>query len=172
MKNRFELTVLVAAVLVSTPPAVADTRAGEAASIPSVRAESSIDAGRYLVTVGGCNDCHTVNWAETNGGVPEKEWLTGSPIGWRGPWGTTYASNLRLVADAMTEDAWVAMLRHRTDRPPMPWMNMNRLAESDARAIYRFIRWLGPAGEVMPAGVGPNVEPATPYLLLEATLPK
>jgi hypothetical protein len=35
--------------------------------------------------------------AQREGNVPEKEWLMGSGAqGWRGPWGTTYASNLRI----------------------------------------------------------------------------
>lgn len=134
---------------------------------PSVRAASDIEAGRYLVMVAGCNDCHTPGYMETAGGTAESEWLTGVPIGWRGPWGTTYASNLRLLVKDMTEDDWVQTLRHRTARPPMPWMNVNRMSEPDARAIYRFVRSLGPAGVAMPAAVAPDVEPSTPYYLLD-----
>ncbi len=134
---------------------------------PSVTAGSAIDAGRYIVAIGGCNDCHTPNWAETEGKVPEEEWLTGIPMGWRGPWGTTYASNLRRVAHELTEDAWVALLKSRVARPPMPWMNVNRMSEADARAVYRFIRSLGMRGERMPAAVEPGAEPQTPYILFE-----
>lgn len=134
---------------------------------PLVLAGSSIDAGRYLVIVGGCNDCHTANWLESAGGTPEDDWLTGAPIGFRGPWGTTYPSNLRLLVHEMDENAWVKMLRHRTDRPPMPWMNLNQLNEADARAIYKYIRSLGPRGERMPLAVDADVEPATPYILFE-----
>ena len=50
----------------------------------------SLDRGRYLVKIAGCNDCHTRGYAETAGKVPEKQWLTGDQLGWRGPWGTTY----------------------------------------------------------------------------------
>jgi hypothetical protein len=131
---------------------------------PRVSAANPIEAGRYLVTVGGCNDCHTPNWSETNGGVPEKEWLTGSPVGWRGPWGTTYPSNLRLIASAFSEDDWVRMLHTRRDRPPMPWPNVNRMHEEDARAVYRFIRSLGPAGDPAPGALAPDVEPATAFI--------
>lgn len=86
-------------------------------------------------------------------------------------WGTTYASNLRQMVDGMSEDAWVLMLKTRTDRPPMPWMNVNQLSEKDARAIYRFIASLGVRGEVMPAAVGVDVDPSTPYFLLEPVFP-
>ena len=141
------------------------------ADAPRVQAESDTAAGRYLVTISGCNDCHTAGWGETNGGVPVEDWLTGSPIGWRGPWGTTYSSNLRLLVRDLPEDAWVAMLRSRVDRPPMPWMNVNKLSENDARAIYRFIASLGVRGERMPAAVGPEAEPSTPYFNLEPQVP-
>ncbi|MDX1516467.1 MAG: c-type cytochrome [Woeseiaceae bacterium] len=158
--------------LLSVPSPAPAGDAGDAAAGPAVQAESAVEAGRYLVTVGGCHDCHTEGWAETNGTLPEAEWLKGSAIGWRGPWGTTYASNLRLVAAGMPEDAWVAMLRTRTDRPPMPWMNVNRMSEQDARAVYRYLRSLGAAGETMPAATMPGVEPTTPYFLLEPTAPR
>ena len=136
------------------------------ATQPHVQADSPIEAGRYLVTVGGCNDCHTAGYLETEGKISEVDWLTGSPIGWRGPWGTTYASNLRLMVQDLSEDAWVEMLRTRAARPPMPWANVNKLSEPDARAIYRFIQALGPKGERMPASAAPEGEPHTPYILL------
>ncbi|MDH4245230.1 MAG: hypothetical protein OEV38_15905, partial [Nitrospira sp.] len=54
------------------------------------------ERGRYLIKIAGCNDCHTTSYAEAAGKIPEQDWLKGDSIGWRGPWGTTYASNLRL----------------------------------------------------------------------------
>lgn len=137
------------------------------ASMPMVQAGNAIEAGRYLVVIGGCNDCHTANWAKTDGMLPEAEWLTGVPLGWRGPWGTSYASNLRLLVNDMSEDAWVAMVHSRTGRPPMPWTNLKKISESDARSLYRFIRSLGVAGDRMPVAVEPGTEPQTPYLLME-----
>jgi mono/diheme cytochrome c family protein len=66
---------------------------------PSKRSESpdtqQIERGRYLVKITGCNVCHTPGYTQKAGKVPEKEWLTGDRLGWRGPWGTTYAGNLR-----------------------------------------------------------------------------
>lgn len=47
--------------------------------------------------------------------------------------------------------------------PPMPWMDLNQMVESDARALFRYIAFLGAAGEVMPAALPPDVEPTTPY---------
>jgi mono/diheme cytochrome c family protein len=66
----------------------------------AARAQGSpqIERGRYMVLTGHCNNCHTVAYAPKEGNVSEKDWLLGSgPLGWRGPWGTTYASNLRPI---------------------------------------------------------------------------
>lgn len=153
-------------------PAIGPVGEAATSTTPIVQAASDIEAGRYLVIVGACNDCHTDGWAETNGEVPEQDWLKGSAIGWRGPWGTTYPSNLRILVNDMSENAWVTMLRTRTERPPMPWMNVNRFSETDARALYRFIRSLGVSGERAPLAVAPDVEPVTPFFVLEPTGPR
>lgn len=50
-------------------------------------------------------------------GQGKKDWLTGSPMGWRGPWGTTYAVNLRLSVESYTEDQWVDLLHNRNKMP-------------------------------------------------------
>jgi hypothetical protein len=125
-----------------------------------------VEAGRYLVIVGGCNDCHTEHYLQTEGDVPEDLWLTGSALGWRGPWGTTYPPNLRLTASELSEDEWVALLRDRKALPPMPWMNVNQMSEIDSRNLHRYLRSLGVAGERAPAALPPDQEPATPYLSL------
>jgi mono/diheme cytochrome c family protein len=131
------------------------------AAVVGVEGTSPEAAGRYLVVVGGCNDCHTPGYAA--GAVPESEWLVGSPVGFRGPWGTSYASNLRLAADALTEDEWAARL-HGSGLPPMPWAATAALTEADARAVHRYLRTLGPAGAPAPRAVPPGAEPATPYV--------
>ena len=80
-----------------------------------------IERGLYLVTVGGCNDCHSPKKMTPKGPAPdEARLLSGHPAdeklpgvpsnlfgpdkwgaitnnhltGWVGPWGTSYASNL------------------------------------------------------------------------------
>jgi len=131
-----------------------------------IKANTQIEAGRYLVIVGGCNDCHTEGYLQNEGNVPEQEWLAGSMIGWRGPWGTTYASNLRLFVQDFDEDDWVETLKTRTSFPPMPWMNINKMSEKDMRALYQYIKSLGAKGEEMPQIVPPEEEPTTPYVLL------
>ena len=126
--------------------------------------EQEIDRGRYLIKVGGCNDCHTPGFMQTPGEVDESLWLTGVPLGWKGPWGVTYASNLRLLCSEISEDAWVLLCATRKARPPMPWFSLNALTEADARAMYRYIRHLGVAGDRMPLATPPDVTPTGPYL--------
>src|ERR1041384_6471153 len=72
---------------------------------------ADVKRGRYLVQIGGCNDCHTPGYPLSGGKVDEKLWLTGERLGWRGPWGTTYASNLRIVASNMTEQQGMGRAR-------------------------------------------------------------
>lgn len=143
-------------------PAVAEETAAESAA-PVVTAATVEDAGRYIVRVGGCNDCHTEGYLESMGEVPESSWLSGSVVGFRGPWGTTYPANLRLSVVNMTEDQWVETLRTRKGLPPMPWPNVNHMTEADARALYRYVTSLGPTGVPAPTNLPPGVEPTTPW---------
>jgi len=121
--------------------------------------------GRYLSRIAGCNDCHTEGYLLSEGKVPETGWLTGSSLGWRGPWGTTYAANLRLFVNALTEEQWLAFARELKARPPMPWYALNIMEDADLRALYQLIRHLGPGGQPAPAYLPPGQEPSTPYAL-------
>ncbi len=83
--------------------------------------KAMIERGQYLVTVGGCNDCHSPKRMTPKGPVPdEARLLSGHPAeeklpevppnmigpdkwgaitnnhltGWVGPWGTSYSPNL------------------------------------------------------------------------------
>jgi hypothetical protein len=71
----------------------------------------SLERGRYIAQIAGCNDCHTPNYAQSGGRVPEKDWLIGDRLGWRGPWGTTYPANLRMTMARMSEEDWVRVAR-------------------------------------------------------------
>jgi mono/diheme cytochrome c family protein len=129
---------------------------------------ASVERGRYLVTIGGCNDCHTPGYAPSGGQTDEALWLTGDSFGWRGPWGTTYPSNLRLLMQTLSEEQWLNMAKTLKTKPPMPWFNLNKMADDDLRAVYRYVRHLGPAGEAAPAYVPPDREPNPPYAVFPA----
>ncbi len=138
--------------------------AGQASAADASHSSASVERGRYLVTIGGCNDCHTANYPEQGGTTPESQWLTGSPVGFQGPWGTTYAANLRLVAGRMTEAEWVAHAR-KERLPPMPWFNLKVMSDTDLKAVYAFIRSLGQPGVAAPAYVAPGGKVTTPYIV-------
>lgn len=129
---------------------------------PSVIAATDIDQGRYLVSIGGCNDCHTPGFAQSGGDIPEVQRLMGNPVGYSGPWGVTYAQNLRLTTANMDEDAFVEMLGSRRGAPPMPWPSVRAMSDSDRRAVYRYIRSLGPGGGAAPTALPPGVKATTP----------
>jgi len=127
-----------------------------------------VERGRYLLKTSGCNDCHTAGYLLAEGRTPEHLWLMGDTFGWRGPWGTTYGTNLRLLVDQMTEDQWVVMAKTLRRRPPMPWFNLNAMSEEDLGAMYQFLRYLGPAGERAPDYVPPDQEPTGPHATFPA----
>ena len=127
-----------------------------------------VQRGRYLAKVAGCNDCHTPGYAMTGGKVPESQWLIGDKLGWRGPWGTTYPINLRLYMRDMTEAKWVQTAKTKESRPPMPWFALHDMTEQDLKAIYHFVRALGPAGEPAPVYLPPGKEPPPPYVQFPA----
>lgn len=136
--------------------------------LPATQALASdaetIARGRYITLTSGCNDCHTPNYALAEGEVPEALWLTGDELGWRGPWGTTYAPNLRLVAAGMSVEEWVEMTRTLQTRPPMPWFNLNHMTEEDSAALYHYIRSLGQPGAPAPQALPPGETPPPPYV--------
>ena len=124
--------------------------------------DSPVERGRYLLATSGCNDCHTPGYPESGGNVPDAQWLVGSPVGFQGPWGTTYPANLRLTMGELSEAQWLE--RARTPmRPPMPWFNLRDMTDEDLLAIYRYVRLLGPAGEPAPAFAPPGQAVDTPY---------
>ena len=136
-------------------------------SVESVAGETAGDPvarGRYLVTICGCNDRHTDGYLQNGGEVPETEWLKGTAVGYQGPWGTTYASNLRLVIGKMSEAQWVAHAR-KERLPPMPWFNLAKMTDDDLKAVYAYVRSLGPAGVATPAYVAPGGKVNTPYFV-------
>lgn len=148
----------------ASPPA---GRAGEEGQTPQgaprVLAVSELAAGAYLAEVGGCHDCHTPGWAET-GHAPDDQLLAGVPVGFAGPWGTSYPANLRNSVQAMSAEDWTAMMRTRQGLPPMPWAVLNQMSDEDLRALYTYIHSLGEGGNLVPAAAPPGTVPSTPFI--------
>ncbi len=122
-----------------------------------------VQRGEYLIRISGCNDCHTPGYPQADGKIPAGEWLTGNPVGFSGPWGTTYPANLRLLAQTVSEQDWITKVRGPM-RPPMPWFSLRDMKDEDLRAIYAFVRSLGGKGQPAPAYAPPGEKVATPFI--------
>ena len=134
---------------------------------PAVQAATMEEAGRYLLIAASCNDCHTQGWVEKKGEIPAADLLAGMDVGFRGAWGTTYAKNLRTVVQRHTEDQWVSILKTADGgdgKPPMPWWNTAQMNERDLRAMYRYIKSLGPLVKAVPRNIPPEREPTGPFI--------
>jgi mono/diheme cytochrome c family protein len=140
------------------------------AADPPAKLSPAEARGKYLVQTAGCNDCHTAGYAFAAGNIEESKWLTGDAVGWRGAWGTTYAANLRLTASAKTADEFVALGRSPL-RPPMPFFNLRAMTDGDVKAIYAYLKHLGPAGKPAPAFVPPDKTPTGPFVQFPAPPP-
>lgn len=131
----------IAAAALAVLAVVITVRVVAAAPAPSPGDPEQLARGRYLVTIGGCNDCHTP-WKPTPGGgmaPDESRMLSGHPEGlamppppplegpWgyvtattmtavSGPWGVSFARNLTPDKEtglgAWTEENFIATLRN------------------------------------------------------------
>jgi hypothetical protein len=128
-------------------------------------AAPSVDYGKYISILGGCNDCHTPGYNETGGKIDPAKALLGSAVGFQGPWGTTYAVNLRLLASTMSEDDWVKYLQTFTAKPPMPFYNVNVMNETMMRSLHLYIASLGAPGNPAPDYVPPGGKVKFPFVV-------
>lgn len=126
----------------SPPAAAADPAAAPAAapaSAPAAVSPELVGGGRYLVTIMGCNDCHTPYKMGKTGPEPDMtRMLSGHPEGmklppppkleepwqmvgtntltaWAGPWGISYSMNLTPDENTgigiWTEDMFIRSMR-------------------------------------------------------------
>ncbi len=140
-----------------------------ALAVPGLAGAAGADPvarGRQLVALAGCNDCHTAGYTAQAGKVPVSEWLRGDRLGYSGPWGTSYASNLRISLGALDLTTWKRYARSAVLRPPMPYWVLNTMEDADLEALWHFTRSLGAPGEPAPAALPPGVEPPLPVFKL------
>lgn len=126
-----------------------------------------VQRGEVLAYTSGCHDCHTPG---TLYGAPNFErLLSGSELGWHGPWGVTYARNLTPDVETglggWTDDEVVRALRSGVRKdgsailPPMPWQNYARLSEEDMGALIAYLRSVPAVKHVVPARTPPGQKP-------------
>lgn len=119
--------------------------AGAGEAVPAKADPSAVERGRYLVTIMGCNDCHTPWRMGENGPEPDmSRMLSGHPqqlvlppppaltpgawesaswstiTAWAGPWGISYTRNLTPDKEtglgSWSEKEFIATLRNGRER--------------------------------------------------------
>jgi mono/diheme cytochrome c family protein len=132
--------------------------------------ETQVKRGQYLVTLGGCTDCHTPGYFF---GKPDMaRFLGGSEVGFEIPGlGVFHGPNLtpdretglgkwstQEIANAVTKG-------QRPDgrilAPIMPWHAFANLTGEDVGAIVAFLKSLPPVGNKVPGPFGPNATPTS-----------
>ncbi|HVY45186.1 MAG TPA: hypothetical protein VHB21_04865 [Minicystis sp.] len=125
--------------------------------------------GKYLVTVGGCRECHTAH--DDHGQlVPGRDFAGGWKL--TGPWGTVVTANITPDAatfvGSATKEQFIARFKAfasmtaenapktKGDTTIMPWMAMSRLTEQDLGAMYDYLRTVAPIHNVVTSFPGPG----------------
>jgi cytochrome c553 len=152
----------------------ASCTSGTGTGQPEMTQEQIVARGKQLTWASGCNDCHTPG---TFYGSPDTtRMLSGSDVGWQGPWGTSYPRNLTpdpaTGIASWTEEQIVTAFRtgHRPDGspilPPMPWPAFAHMSDDDAYAIAAFLKTLPPIEHKVPDVVPPGGTPTTPVIVI------
>jgi mono/diheme cytochrome c family protein len=150
--------------------------AGSSKSSMAAPTASLVERGRYLATVGGCNDCHTPG--TLFGGPDFKRALSGSEVGWRGPWGISFPRNLTPdpetgLGNWSTEDI-VNTLKTGVRKdgsvllPPMPWPNTSQMTDADLHALATYLKSLPPVKHQVPKALPPDGTYAGPAITFPA----
>jgi mono/diheme cytochrome c family protein/uncharacterized protein YjiS (DUF1127 family) len=132
--------------------------------------EAQIERGQYLVTLGGCTDCHTPGYFF---GKPDMaRFLGGSEVGFEIPGlGVFHGPNLTPDRDtglggwSAEEIAAAITTGKRPDgrvlAPIMPWHAFAKLTRQDVLAMVAFLKSLPPVKNTVPGPFGPNEKPSS-----------
>ena len=132
-------------------------------------AETPVERGLYLVTIGGCGDCHTPGAMM---GTPDKARLfAGSDVGFGDPASGVWVGG-NLTPDKETGlGAWtteqIVTAFTKGKRPDgrelseiMPWPALSHLTREDALAIAAYLQSLPPVRNVVPGPFKPGETPS------------
>jgi mono/diheme cytochrome c family protein len=138
--------------------------------VPAFADDAAVARGKYLVTIGGCQDCHTPGHFF---GKPDMtRVLGGSEVGFDIPGlGTFYGPNLTPDkntglggwTDAQVTTALRTGVRPdgRVLAPIMPWRALAVLTDQDAAALVAYLRSLPPVANKVPGPFGPAETPTS-----------
>jgi mono/diheme cytochrome c family protein len=164
--TRWTAALSTLAALAAAVATLSCAKPAEKTPAPMTEAQK-VERGLYLTTIEGCNDCHTPG---TFYGAPDfGRKLSGSELGWVGPWGTSYARNLTPDMETglgkWSADDIVKAIRtgQRPDAtvlvPPMPWQMFSNLTDEDAYAIAAYLKSLPPVSHKVPDKKAPGSKP-------------
>lgn len=131
---------------------------------------AQIKRGQYLVSFGGCNDCHTPGYFL---GKPDTaRYLGGSEVGFEIPGlGVFHGPNLTPDRETglgqwSSEDIAAAITKGRRPdgrvlAPIMPWHAFANLTRQDTLAIVAFLKSLPPVKNKVPGPFGPDDKPVS-----------
>ncbi|WFP65996.1 MULTISPECIES: cytochrome c [unclassified Mesorhizobium] len=139
--------------------------AADLSPLTAVADDAQVERGKYLVTMSGCNDCHTPGYFL---GKPDmSRFLGGSDVGFEIP-GLGVFVGPNITPDEETGiGSWkaeeiVAALQTgvrpdgRRLAPIMPWHAFAHLTENDAMAIRAFLQSLKPVKNKVPGPFAPG----------------
>jgi mono/diheme cytochrome c family protein len=136
-----------------------------ASSINADAASPQAERGKYLVTLGGCNDCHTPGYFF--GKPDEARYLGGSDVAFEIPGlgvflGRNITPDKETGIGEWTEDQIVKALQTgvrpdgRILAPIMPWHAFAQMTKNDARAIAVFLKSVKPVKNAIAGPFGPG----------------
>jgi mono/diheme cytochrome c family protein len=156
-------TLTCLAIAAAAAAAIASTAAVKA------RADAQTDRGKYLVTIAGCNDCHTPGYFF---GKPDtSRYLGGSDVGFEIPGLGAFAGrNITPDKDTgignWTREQIVTAIQtgKRPDgrqlAPIMPSPAFANLTKDDVEAIAAYLQTLPPVHNAVPGPFGPGQQAA------------
>ena len=136
-------------------------------------ADPAAERGKYLVSIAGCNDCHTPGYFL---GKPDMaRFLGGSEVGFEIPGvGVFHGPNLTPDKETglgnWTDEQILTALQKgarpdgRMLAPIMPWHAFANLTVEDAKGIVAYLRSLPPVKNKVPGPFGPT-ETATSFVM-------
>jgi mono/diheme cytochrome c family protein len=146
------------------------SNAALAAIVSTAAADPQTERGKYLVMLGGCNDCHTPGYFL---GKPDfSRALGGSEVGFELPGlGVFHGPNLTPDKETglggWTPEEIVAAITQgqrpdgRELAPIMPWHSFAVLTKQDAFALAAYLKSLPPVKNKVPGPFGPNETPTS-----------
>jgi cytochrome c553 len=163
------------------------------AQAPAAPSPAKLARGKYLATIGACNDCHSPKIDPQQHPDPKRP-FSGRPqttmapsqqageihasldlTAWAGPWGVSYGANLTPDPETglkkrYTEASFIKTLRTGKKPegedllPPMPWELYKVMSDDDLKALYAYL-------QTIPA-IKNNVKNAVPPGTMKAAAPK